>query len=291
MDDEPTDSSGPIERLIDVGGYRLSIRTVGQGSPAVVCVPALGGAHDDWLDVASILAETTTVVTYARPGLAGSDQLPADEAAVPRDGAWVATQLRTLLRNADVPPPYVLTSGSIGAFVVDQFAATWPDEVMGLVLNDPTSPRLFVGLDNPQRIYDSDDGTLPDADAGGITFSGELLKGFLTVPAPTNRDDRFVVISAAVGSWLNDEPQDWHVPLTVAELDTEWQTMQGEWADRLQAPRVVAHTAEHHVYRDEPQLTATVVRAVVEAARAGRRVILDEDQLAAVGGRSARRRT
>ena len=167
MDDEPTDSSGPIERLIDVGGYRLSIRTVGQGSPAVVCVPALGGAHDDWLDVASILAETTTVVTYARPGLGDSDQLPAGEAAIPRDGRWIATQLRALLRNAGVPPPYVLTSGSIGAFVVDQFAATWPDEVLGLVLNDPTSPRLSSDWATPTASTHSDGGNLSDADDWG----------------------------------------------------------------------------------------------------------------------------
>ena len=65
--------------------------------------------------------------------------------------------------------------------------------------------------------------------------------------------------------------------------------MQREWADRLQAPRVVANTAEHHVYRDEPRLTATVVRAVVEATREGQSVSLAEPQIAGVGGRLAPR--
>ena len=94
----------------------------------------------------------------AAPGLGDSDQLPADQAAVPREGRWIAEQLRTLPRNAGVPPPYMLTSGSIGAFVVDQFAAAWPDEVVGLVLNDPTDARPYVGLANPNRPYATENG-------------------------------------------------------------------------------------------------------------------------------------
>ena len=275
----------PAERLVDVGGYRLSIRIAGSGSPAVVCVPALGGEHGDWLDVAEDLAATTTVVTYARPGLGRSDQLPADEAVIPRDGQWVATQLRTLLRNAGVPPPYVLTSGSIGAFVIDQFAAAWPGEVAGLVLNDPTGARPYVGLANPDRPYATENGDLPEGDEGGITFSGALIQTFLSVPAPANRDGRFVVLSSALGRWLRSTPHEWHRPLTLADIDVQWREMQVEWVERLHAVHLIAHTAGHHIYEEEPELTATVVRAVVEAVRQGCPVALDADGIGAVGAR------
>lgn len=76
--------------LVDVGGYRLDIRIVGAGHPAAVCVAALGHAHDPWRDVASLLADRTTAVTYGRPGLGGSDRLTAGEAAIPCDGQWIA---------------------------------------------------------------------------------------------------------------------------------------------------------------------------------------------------------
>ena len=278
----------PTDSLIDVGGYRLSIRIVGEGGPAVVCVPALGGAHDSWLDVVSELAETTTVVTYARPGLGRSDQLPPEEAAIPRDGRWIATQLRTLLRNAGVPPPYILTSGSIGAFVVDQFTVAWPDEVAGLVLNDPTGARPYVGVANPDRPYATENGDLQDADeGGGITFSGALLKTFLTVAAPANTDGRFVVLSSAVGRWLRSTPGEWHRPLSLADIDMQWREMQSEWAARLHAVHLIAATAGHHIYREEPQLTAAVVRAVVDGARAGQPVAIDQTRIAAVGAKLA----
>ncbi|ANY05370.1 alpha/beta fold hydrolase [Pseudonocardia sp. HH130630-07] len=282
--------------LVDVDGTRLDVRVAGAGAPAVVCMSALGGAHDYWRDVARMLSEETTVVTYARPGLGDSDRLPAAETALPRDGGWLAAQLRSLLRRAGIVAPYVLTSGSIGGFIIDQFAARWPDEVAGLVLNDPTGPRPFVGLADPDRPYATNDGDLADADEGGVTFSGDLLRTFLSVPAPANRDGRYVVLSSAVGRWLRSEPADWHRPLTLAEVDAQWVEMQVEWTRRLSALHVVADTAGHHIYRDAPALTAFVVREVVDAARRRRPVRIDRDALAAVAGHLAgpdpgRRRT
>jgi len=275
--------------LVDVGGFRLSIRTAGSGGPPVVCVSALGCAHDIWADAAALLAETTTVITYGRPGLGGSDRLPAEESAVPRDGRWVAEQLRTLLRAADVAPPYVLSSGSIGAFVIDRFAAAWPDEVAGLVLHDPTRPRPHRGVANPNGSSTSPDGDLPDVDGGGgLIFSGELVRSFLTVAPPENRDGRFVVLSSAVGRWVRDvDPQDWHRPLTLADIDVQWQEMQREWAQRLHAVHLIADTAGHHIYLEEPQLTAAVVGAVVDAARQNRPVDLDDATLGEVGASRA----
>jgi hypothetical protein len=59
----------PPGRLVDVGGRRLHIRCVGDGSPTVVIIPALGAYSAAWLEVQDALATHTKVCVYDRPGL------------------------------------------------------------------------------------------------------------------------------------------------------------------------------------------------------------------------------
>jgi pimeloyl-ACP methyl ester carboxylesterase len=44
-----------------------------------------------------------------------------------------------LLRTADIRPPYVFVGASIGGIFVRAYQRRYPDEVVGLVLDDPTS--------------------------------------------------------------------------------------------------------------------------------------------------------
>jgi pimeloyl-ACP methyl ester carboxylesterase len=187
-----------------------------------------------------------------------------------------------LLRRLNVAPPYVLATSSIGAYVADQFAAAWPDEVAGMVLIDPTGITPFP-IDRPDVSSDSD--------AGGIQFSRALcLVEQRRTPAVAGATPA-VVLSSAIGRWLRNEPTDWHQPLTLAEVDHLWQGMQREWVERLAADHVVADTAGHFVHKDEPTLTALVIEAVITAARGGDPVHLDRAAVAAAGGQVRDHRT
>jgi pimeloyl-ACP methyl ester carboxylesterase len=226
--------------LVDVGGHRLDLRVAGEGSPAVICLSSSGGAHEQWEKFVPLLSDTTTVVTYGRPALASSDPLPADLRGVLCGGAWPAEQLRTLLAAAEIPPPYVLVTGSIGGYIGDQYAALWPDEVAGLVLIDPTPLREFPGVIRDPDIFDDSD---PPWD--GLRISRQMAYVDQRDRMARNRDGRFVVLSAAVGRWLRNTPMDWHQPLTLAEVDAHWVVMQREWVRRLEATPIVADRAGH----------------------------------------------
>ncbi|WP_222596471.1 hypothetical protein, partial [Pseudonocardia sulfidoxydans] len=54
-----------------------------------------------------------------------------------------------------------------------------------------------------------------------------------------------------------------------------WRECQREWARRLDAVHIAADTAGHLIHVQEPDLVAYAVRAVIDAARAGRRLHLD----------------
>ena len=61
-------------QLVDVGGYRLHIFCVGEGSPTVVLDAGLGGFSLDWSLVQPELAATTRVCAYDRAGYAERSQ-------------------------------------------------------------------------------------------------------------------------------------------------------------------------------------------------------------------------
>jgi pimeloyl-ACP methyl ester carboxylesterase len=123
-------------QLVNVGGYSLHLQCVGTGSPTVVLDAGLGGTSLDWNLVQTQIGQTTRVCAYDRAGMGWSDSSPA-----PRDAENIATELHTLLQNAQIPGPYVLAGWSYGGMYVRQYAGQYPDEVAGLVLLDSSSPE------------------------------------------------------------------------------------------------------------------------------------------------------
>ena len=92
------------------------------------------------------VAEFTRVCTYDRPGTvatSGEDHLVSrsDAIAQPRTTPEAVAELHALLQAAAIPGPYVLAAHSWGGFIARLYAATYPDEVIGLVLVDAYSER------------------------------------------------------------------------------------------------------------------------------------------------------
>ena len=126
-------------RLIDIGGFRLHVNCSGDGSPAVIMDAALGGSSISWSLVQPAIAALTRVCSYARAGFGWSDAGP-----MPRTAGRVADELRALLENAEVSPPFLLVGHSFGGLVMRIFADRYRNEVAGLVLVDPAHPEDWV---------------------------------------------------------------------------------------------------------------------------------------------------
>lgn len=120
-----------VGQMVDIGGYRLHMHVEGQGSPTVVLDAGAGGFGLAWELVRPAVPSVTRVVAYDRAGLGWSDPSP-----YPRDAYTMALELHTMLTNAKVAGPYILVGHSLGGVVARQFAAKYPDEVVGLVMVD-----------------------------------------------------------------------------------------------------------------------------------------------------------
>lgn len=119
----------PPGRLVDVGGHRLHLHVRGEGSPTVVIEAGLAGASYHYEQVADGIAPFTRVCTYDRAGSGWSDPGPS-----PRSSQRIVEELRTLLKNAGLEPPFLLVGHSLGVQHARLYASRHPAEVAGLVL-------------------------------------------------------------------------------------------------------------------------------------------------------------
>lgn len=130
-------SNPSVEGRFAVGGMELALVCWGEGSPTVIL--ETGGANiEEWTGsgMVQVLASTTRVCTYDRPGTGESDQ-PPDER---RDADDAIATLQELLKVAEVEGPYVLLGRSFGGMIVTHYAAEQPEDVVGVVVLDTPAP-------------------------------------------------------------------------------------------------------------------------------------------------------
>ena len=118
-------------RLVDVGGYRLHLDCVGQGSPTIVIDAGAGNWSVAWTKIQEQLAGETHVCTFDRAGLGWSE--PGIQ---PRTSAVMADELHLLLHHAGLSAPFVLVGHSLGGYNARVFTDRYRSEVAGLVLVD-----------------------------------------------------------------------------------------------------------------------------------------------------------
>ncbi len=122
----------PQGELVDIGGFRLHLNCIGEGTPTVVM--DAGGAFSaiTWGFVQSEIAKFTCVCTYDRAGLDWSDPSPRKA----RTSQQSVDELHLLLTKAGINPPYILVGHSLGGVNIQLYANQFLGDVVGLVLVD-----------------------------------------------------------------------------------------------------------------------------------------------------------
>ena len=118
-------------QLIDVAGPRLHLLCKGSGLPTVVLESSGFGNYLQYEKVQADVAGTTRACAYDRAGMGYSEPGP-----MPRTLERLSGELEALLREARLPPPYVLAGASAGGIVSRSFTSRHPADVCGVVLID-----------------------------------------------------------------------------------------------------------------------------------------------------------
>lgn len=134
-------------RLVDIGGRKLHVHCAGSGSPTVVLEAGASSFAIDWALVQPEIAKSTRVCSYDRAGSGWSDARPDVETPT-----RVIEDLRRALDTAGEKAPYVMVGASRGGFFVRLFHATYPDDVVGMALVDPSSEDRLFTMFNGQAV-------------------------------------------------------------------------------------------------------------------------------------------
>jgi len=115
-------------------------------SDTVVFENGLGGTMDYWVKVLPEVSKSATVFAYNRPGYGRSDTVE-----YPRDGEHIVDELRALLTEKGLKPPYILVGHSVGGLYMQYFARRYPAEIKALILVDSTHPKQFTDEGSPEK--------------------------------------------------------------------------------------------------------------------------------------------
>jgi len=249
------------KRLISVNDHRLAVRIDGRGTPAVVLEAHFGGSMKSWRKVWRSVAEMTTVVRYDRAGLGDSERGP-----LPRTAIRIADELGLLLRNAALPPPYVLVGHSFGGLFIQAFARRYPRLVAGLVVVDSShedgEKRMWptVSKANRERALQFRRKNPEHVDIGRSLAQIRRLERLPDVP--------MIVLHApiGVGTVIGPTPQDkW-----TGEQEQLSLSISRELASRSRKGKlVVVRRSSHFIQLDRPEVVIAAIQRVVRSVRRG----------------------
>lgn len=251
----------------------LALFCEGSGSPTVILEAGLGGDHTTWALVQPEVAKLSRVCSYDRAGLGQSAPAP-----VPRTSADVVADLHRLLESAGESAPYLLVGHSFGGLHTRLFAATYPDEVSGMILVDAVHedwwrrgaallPAKVNGesplFDELRRYFESEGGT-PHENGEGIDIAASAAQvrgggGFANKP--------LIVLVAGIPdvlpAGLPEELQMTLSRLLQAELPAELVKLS------TNSIKVEVPNSGHDIQRQHPDVVVAAIKPLVEISRSG----------------------
>jgi pimeloyl-ACP methyl ester carboxylesterase len=291
----------PIGQMIDVGGFRLHLYCQGAGSPTVVMEAGTGGTGLYWSLVQPEIAKSVRTCVYDRAGYGWSEK-----SSQPRFIATMVEELHTLLRNANIEGPYILVGHSLGGIIIRQYAQSYPQDVVGMVLVDSAQEQQFQrfpaeivaatnqGLAESRRLELLIAMGLPALNPSQVPLESKLpvvaaetyralvlanpnhlvtarseieaLERGDTEQVKTLGDLPLIVLSRG---HFDPETMGAGISAEVADhYEKVWQELQVELtALSSQGKRIVAEGSGHDIHLDQPELVVSAIQDIVETAK------------------------
>ncbi len=229
--------------------YHLS----GKGSYTIILESGAGDDMTEWGSSLSYFEKHAQVFAYNRAGFKGSESHNKQ-----RDAQVIAIELRELLKEINISPPYILVGHSLGGLYLRIFASTFPDEVAGVIQIDSTHHEMV------KNCHDSNDNP-----------TGIPWWAFLILPNAVEDESKGLCRSLNLASKTNYFPE---VPLVVissdkvpkgmTEKNIEWKVMQNQQSFLTTlspvSKRIFCTSCSHYVHQDKPELVDEALKWIFQ---------------------------
>lgn len=250
-------TTAALEGLFDVGGHKLYLRCEGSGSPTIVYLHGIivthGGSQNSGL-IPGYLRDRAQICVYDRSNVGFSDGVPG-----PLTGKDAVNDLHRLLEVARIPSPVVLLGSSFGGLIATMYASTYPGDVSGMVLLDPSLASELVKID--ERFLPINERLQPDNWKHNIEQMDQLATYRQANAMPVRRTDIVLTFLATTRLGLNPA---WPVDQMTAAIRAE----QRAFVDRFPSGRLlILDNVPHFMERAIPGTVAEEVHRVAAAAK------------------------
>lgn len=236
------------EMFVKISNCTLYAKLVGEnnGKPTVVMDVGYGDFSKTWDSVIGDISMLTNVLIYDRAGLGKSET-----SSNPRTSSEMVKELKELLIQANIKPPYILVGHSFGGVNMRMYATKYHHDVCGIVLVDstpedyrerflPTMSQDFQQTYNKQFVYE---GNYDEFMESLMQLKETRLK--LNVP--------LMVLSAGKKAHYSKESQ---------EL---WNEMQrGILEISSEGELVIAENSAHYIQNDEPEVVVNAIKKLID---------------------------
>ncbi|MCJ7449153.1 MAG: alpha/beta hydrolase [Bacteroidales bacterium] len=129
------------ERYIVIDQQKYRIKEFGKGDITVIFESGMSDSLEVWGGIPDSIAEYARVFLYDRADIGKSDTSRI-ERTIPN----MVLELRSILENQNINPPYILVGHSLGGLITRYFSSKYPDEVKGLLLLDPAPESYWNSM-------------------------------------------------------------------------------------------------------------------------------------------------
>jgi len=249
-----TAATGELEASFDAGGHKLHLRCQGKGSsgsPAMVYLHGLGGDGSDVESINTLLAGQVRVCTYDRVNVGRSDRV-----AGRHTGADSVRDLHALLEAAGVPGPYLMVGFSFGGLLAIMYAATYPDQVMGMV-------TLDGGLPTDDEV----DQLIPAAERDQVMAEQERNQDSVDFYRTVDEAKALVAkVPDVPVTYLAARPVELPPNWPVKRMQAFIRTKQVQFTKTVPNGRLVEVQSSHDIDLDKPELVLKEVQRILESA-------------------------
>jgi pimeloyl-ACP methyl ester carboxylesterase len=232
------------ERYADICGQKFRIRELGKGEITVVFESGMSDSLEVWGGIPDSVANYARVFLYDRADIGKSDN-SVTERTIPN----VLLELKTLLKDQRINPPYILVGHSLGGLIVRYFAGNCPGEVRGLLLLDPAPESYWNGMPEDE---------LKEYIRGGNEWYENHF-------AEKYRKEWYQFIPNL--AYMNNLNIDRQMPvILVSATAWNWYGYHEDIIKGFEHARHVELEGEHHIYKDHPGLIVEYIKELLKTS-------------------------
>jgi pimeloyl-ACP methyl ester carboxylesterase len=229
------------ERYTNINGQKYRIKDLGKGDITVILESGMSDSLEVWDSIPDSISEFTRVFLYDRADIGKSDT-----SLVERTIPNMVNELKSILQQENIKPPYILVGHSLGGLITRYFSSEYSDEAKGLLLLDP-SPEAFWDEMSKRQLK-------------------KYIKGgnewYETKFPPRYRKEWYQFLPNL------EYMKNLHIPgdlpiILVSASAWNWYKYQSKMLVGFENTKHIELEGQHHIYKDHPDLIVEYIRELL----------------------------